>query len=462
MMTPSGPFVARTLLLIVGAVCMACGPKTAPPSGLPTLYVDDLGDGATGVGTMTDPFRDLQGALDAAPDGSTVVVQEGRYIAAVRQSIDPTCGNCDDDNFRRDIPITVGFEVAGKSVHLQGADREATILETGAGYGLFFDGAGSSSVRTLTITGGIRDADGQATDAGIVVRNTELLVQSVDVRGNNDLYEPGPGEEDPVVGVMGITGREGARLTVVDSRIENNSWDGVALYRSDPEQEDSQVSALLVGNSIGCTEDCISPNGRGVGIGVTWDARAEVINNRVFGYWKGIGSFGDTEVQVYNNIVEDLHGWGIIAAGSSHMEAVNNVVARCGNVGMAAWTSTATGRFANNIVIDNGHVDEWVGKQVGVWMNADGVSLEYNDIWGNDGEDVCRGGSPGGAACSPIAFDGLEGNISQDPLFAGQELYRLADGSPAIDAGDPELLDLDASRSDMGIHGGAEAERLSP
>jgi len=441
---------------------LGCVPKNVQQAGPPTLYVDDLGDGEVGDGSSTDPFRDLQHALDTAPDGSTLLIAEGRYLAEPRETVDPTCGNCDDEGFRRDIPITVGFSVRDKSIHLQGSDREQTILETGAGYGLFFEEAGSSSVTSLTITGGIRDADGQATDAALVVKYTELLVQSVDIRENNHLYEPGPGEEDPVVGVMGITGREGARLTIVDSRIEDNSWDGVALYRSDPEREDSAPTALLVANRIGCTESCISPNGRGVGIGVTWDASAELINNRVFGYWKGIGSFGESQVIASNNVVEDMHGWGLIAAGTSSMTAINNVVTRCGNVGMAAWTPTSTGRFANNIVTANGHVDEWVGKKVGVWMNSDDVLLEYNDIWDNEGEQVCRGGIPNGAACTPLPFDGLDGNLSGDPLFIDTDSYLLDEGSPAINAGDPSLLDLDSSRSDLGIHGGAESGRLEP
>jgi hypothetical protein len=449
-------------LIFCLALCLGCGPRANPPSAPPILYVDDLGDGEVGDGTMSNPFRDLQDALDAAPDGATLMLLEGQYDAQPTETVDPTCGNCADDEFRSDIPVTVGFHVHGKAVHLVGADRETTVLNTAAGYGLLFEDARSSSVSSLAITGGVRDADGRATDAGIVVKYTELLVRDVDVRDNNDLYQPGPGEDDPVVGVMGITGREGARLRVVGSRIHNNSWDGISLYRSDPERDDSQASALLIDNSIGCTEGCISPNGRGVGIGITWDASAEVINNRVFGYWKGIGSFGDSDVQIYNNIVEDMHGWGIIAGGTSHMVALNNVVARCGNVGMAAWDASASGRFANNIVVGNGHLDEWVGKKVGVWMNAAGVTLEYNDIWDNEGEDVCQGGMPGSSPCSAVPFDGIDGNVSQDPLFSEEDDYQPADDSPVIDSGDPELLDGDASRSDMGIWGGPQAGRSEP
>ena len=47
-----------------------------------------------------------------------------------------------------------------------------------------------------------------------------------------------------------------------------------------------------------------------------------------------------------------------------------------------------------------------------------------------------------------------EGNIDEDPLFVASEYgdYRLLWGSPCIDSGNPDSLDLDGTRSDMGVH----------
>jgi len=430
------------------------------PSGPVTLYVDDLGDGEVGTGTADDPFRSLQDAIDAAADGDTIHVMEGTHAPVVTDAVDSTCGNCDDAEFRHDIPITLGFHVTGKSVHIEGESRSDTILDTGAGYGMLFDEAGISTVTDLTITGGVRDADGMATDAAIVVKHTALAVRDVDIHENNDLYD---GEPDPVVGIIGIAGREGAVLTVVGCSIVNCSWDGIALYRGDPEVPDSGPVAVIVDNTIGCTEGCIfGTGGRGVGIGITWDANATVVNNRLFEYWKGIGSFGTSHALVANNVVQDMHGWGIIVSSDSTMEAINNVVYQVGNTGMAAWDSAATGLFVNNVVTGCGNVDEWVAKQTGVWMNSDGVVLAYNDIWDNNGQQVCTGGSPDGFDCTPVEFDGIDGNISLDPLFVDTEEYEPAGGSPLLDAGDPEVPDTDGSRSDMGIHGGPNAGATEP
>ncbi len=152
----------------------------------------------------------------------------------------------------------------------------------------------------------------------------------------------------------------------------------------------------------------------------------------------------------------------IVVTPESPSRVANNVVYQAGNTGMAAWDSAASGSFVNNVVTGCGNVDEWVAKQTGVWMNSDGVVLAYNDIWDNNGQQVCTGGSPEGFDCTPVEFDGIDGNISQDPLFVDTEEYEPAGGSPLLDAGDPGCLDTDGSRSDMGIHGGPNVGATDP
>ncbi len=420
-----------------------------------TLWVDDVGDDARGTGTEDDPFRALQDALDAAADGDTIAIADGRHVATPVAIVDPTCGNCADEDFRGDIPATAGFGVRGKGLHLVGASREGTVLVTGAGYGLLFEDAGTSSVETLTVTGGLRDADGRATDGGVVARRTTLTLRAVDVVGNDDLYQ---GEPDPVVGVAGVVGREGADLTIDDCRIEDNSWDGIALYRGDPAVPSSGPRALVTGTTVGCDSQCVSPRGRGVGIGVTWDAEATVIGCRIHDQWKGVGAFGTSRVVLTNSIIEDQVGWGVIATGESVMEVTNNVIARNGTTGLAAWDPNASGRFANNVVTGNGwSADEWVGKRTGVWMNSAGVELAYNDVWDNAPEDVCTGGIPGAEPCLAVDFleDGT--NLSEPPRFRDTDAYEPLYSSPLIDRGDPDLLDPDGTRSDLGIWGGPAA-----
>ena len=56
--------------------------------------------------------------------------------------------------------------------------------------------------------------------------------------------------------------------------------------------------ALACGKALG--------GGRGVGIGVTWNAKAGIRGNLVRRYWKGIGLFVDAEGTVVENIIEDI------------------------------------------------------------------------------------------------------------------------------------------------------------
>ncbi len=391
-----------------------------------TVFVDDVGDGARGTGTGDDPYRDLQVAIDAAADGDVITILPGTYAASPVAFVEPLCGNCEEH--RTDVAATRGFLVEGKSLHLVGSGPDETVLETNAGYGLLFDGSPRSYVSALRITGGKRDLDGMATDAGVVVRRSGVTLTGIEIVDNT--HRP----EEVVVGIGGVMGREGAAIFVTDCRIANNGWDGVALYRG--------AVAFIADNEIS--------GGRGAGIGITWGSTAVVLRNRISGYWKGIGSFGSSRAIVRNNAVFDNLGWGIVITGTSFMEAANNVVTRNGNCGFALWSDEATGLFTNNIVTENGWREEWVCPPVGVWMNGDPANVEitHNDVWNN----------VAGEYRDIDDLTGVDGNISLDPLFADSLDFHLLEGSPAVDAGNPLFTDPDGGPPDIGIHGGPSAK----
>jgi parallel beta-helix repeat protein len=340
--------------------------------------------------------------------------------------VEKICGNCTEP--LTETRATVGFKVEGKELVIIGEDRPKTILVTGAGYGVLFERAHGSQIRNLTVTGGVRDPDGRATDAGIVVKNGRLTVENVAIVDNTHRIDT------VVVGIGGIFGREGAELFIFNNFIKNNGWDGVALYRG--------AAAVIADNVI--------QQGRGAGIGITWDASAVVYRNRISDYWKGIGTFGEARAVVRNNAVFNNLGWGIIASGKAYMEVLNNVIFHNGNCGFAVWDSTATGIFKNNIVAHNGWREEWVCPCVGLWMAGieKNFPVTYNDIWDN------KAGEYEGVE----KLDGMNGNIVKDPRFEDTVTFVLKKGSPAVDAGDPLLIDPDGGRSDMGIHGGAWAK----
>lgn len=368
-----------------------------------SVYVDDVGDGVRGSGTAADPYRDLQTAIDLASDGDTIVIMPGSYEAEPVEFTEDLCGNCEEH--ATPVKATRGFLVRGKSLALQGSGAEGTVLVTNAGYGLLFEDCPWANVTGVTITGGRRDCDGMATDAGVVVRRSHVEVRGTDIVDNDDRCE------DVVVGIGGIMGREGARLSVTGNRISGNGWDGIALYRG--------AAAMVADNTIS--------DGRGAGVGITWDAAAIVVRNRIHGYWKGIGTFGSSRAVVRGNDVFDNLGWGLVATGASYMEAMNNVVARNGNCGVALWSDEATLVLTNNIISGNGWRDEWVCPPVGLWLNGSASNLRasHNDVWGNVAGDY-RDMEP---------LTGVDGNISLDPVFTDTLDFRLSTGSPCIGAG---------------------------
>ncbi len=370
---------------------------------------------------------DLQAVIDYAKNNDTLLIAAKTFEATPTTFQEPLCGNCEQT--RTPVTATYGFIVKGKSLVLIGRDRDASRLVTNAGYGLYFEDSPFSVVRNLTVTGGKRDPDGNATDAGIVVRRSKVCIQEVTIRDNDHRVD------SVVVGIGGIFGREGADIIVQNCLIENNGWDGVALYRG--------ASATVT--------DCLIKDGRGVGIGITWDAVCVAYRNEITGYWKGIGAFGSSWVIARNNLVHDNLGWGIIATGKAYMEITNNVIYHNGNCGLAPWSTESRGRMLNNIIVNNGWRDQWVCPCVGVCNYGDWAKWEFrhNIVWGNKAGEYEN------------IWDqtGFNGNLNVDPLFVGEGDFHLRPQSPAFHAGDSTLFNLDGTISHIGLYGGPQAKK---
>jgi parallel beta-helix repeat protein len=368
---------------------------------------------------------DLQSVIDYASDGDTLLLGAKDFAADFTLMGESLCGNCQEA--RTDVQASYGFIIKDKSLVLIGRDREKTRLITNAGYGFYIENSPNTILTNMTITGGRRDPDGKATDAGVVVRRSRVSLIDVDVRDNDHRVD------SIVVGIAGVVGREGAELEINGCRIINNSWDGIALYRG--------ASAKVT--------DCHIEGGRGVGIGVTWDATCVVYRNEVVDYWKGIGAFGSSWVIVRNNLVRDCLGWGIIATGQSFMDIANNVVHHNGNCGIAPWSTESWGRIVNNIVAENGWRDHWVCPCVGIWNYGDWAKwrFSHNIVWGNESGEY------------EGIWDqkGLNGNMSADPMFVGDGDYHVQPDSPALNAGDTLIYNPDGTRSHIGIYGGPQA-----
>ena len=371
----------------------------------------------------------LQSVLNLAQDGDTVVLSANTFQASPLAFTDSLCGNCLEP--KTQVNATVGFIVKNKSLVIMGIDRRVCKLVTLAGYGLYFENSPNSIVKHLTITDGKRDGDGNATDAAIVARNSRVLIEEVDIRDNDNRHP----DTTVIVGVGGVFGREHSDITIRNCNIINCGWDGVALYRG--------ATAVVT--------DCIIKDGRGAGIGVTWDATCVAYRNDISGYWKGIGAFGSSWVIARNNTVHDNLGWGMIATGTSYMDMTNNVVYHNGNCGIAPWGTDSRGKIVNNIVSDNGWRKEWVCPCVGIWNGGDWAKWQfaYNIVWNNV------------AGNYKDIFDqtDLNGNLNVDPKIMPDSSFRLQIGSPALNAGDSTIYNPDGTVSHIGTFGGPQAAK---
>ena len=389
------------------------------------LLILGLGGNSSGATFTVECGTDLQAVIDRARDGDTLLLAGCTYLARPKRFIEPMCGNCQDP--LTEVDASYGFAVRGKSLVIIGSNRAASRLVTNAGYGFYYEDSPDSRLLNLTITGGKRDIDGNATDAGVVVRRSHVHIENVDIRDNDHRAD------SVVVGIGGVFGREGSEIVIRNCSIINNGWDGVALYRG----------------AMATITDCVIKDGRGVGIGVTWDATCVAYRNEITGYWKGIGAFGTAWVIARNNLVHENLGWGVIATGQAYMDITNNVVHHNGNCGVAPWSTESRGRIVNNIITENGWRDQWVCPCVGVWNYADWAKWEFahNIVWGNQTAEY------------EGIWDqtGVNGNLSEDPLFMGNGDFRLQPDSPARHAGDSATFNPDGTVSHLGLYGGPQA-----
>jgi len=411
-----------TLLIII--MTFSCAEKIDIQGGN-LIIVNATSQAENPDGTPYAPYKSLEKAIQQANSGDEIYLFPGTYEALPEDFIESLCGNCLEH--ATTVTATCGFHIKGKSLKIRGENKDSVVLVTNAGYGVLFEHSLGSEISNLTITGGKRDPDGNATDAAVVAKFSRVTIENCRIIDNDSLIDT------VVVGIGGVFGRESSELIIRNNLIENNGWDGVALYRG--------ARAFIVDNIIN--------KGRGAGIGITWDACAVVLRNRISNYWKGIGTFGNSWAVVTNNAVFDNLGWGVVATGFSMMEVRNNVIARNGNCGFAAWSNDARGYVKNNIIVGNGWKEEWVCPCVGVWMNGKlaNFPVSYNNVWNN---------SAGNYKGMP-EWTGRYGNLSQNPEFVDSLDFHLKPSSPLRGQADPYYTNPDGSRSDMGAYGGLGA-----
>ena len=290
----------------------------------------------------------LQAVLSGKVDSLEIYLQPGDYYLSPTSITDSTCGNCEEPN--QFVPATAGLEISGSYVRITGPENRSAVIHTNAGYGIYFNHCKTGIIENLSVTGGIRDPDGNATDAAIVVKNSAVTIRNNYIYGN---IGDSAIVVKNIIGVMGICGRENSDLTITDNEIIGNSWDGIALYRD--------ATATIIGNLIDGVDKAsskVAGGGRGVAVGITWNARATIDGNLVKRYWKGIGIFVNANVTARNNIIEDILTWGIAYWDAERGKPVgiieNNIIYSTGACGVSITRSQPgpnPGHLIGNVIV---------------------------------------------------------------------------------------------------------------
>jgi len=230
---------------------------------------------------------------------------------------------------------------------------------------------------------------------------------------------------------MIINARYGIDVMVrPNSIIENNFISGQTCIT---------ISSMDFSSTVSIKNNYIYSNE--IGIWVQWSSKPSIINNVIRVNTNGIaysgGSYTDT-VSIFNNLVYcDSCVSGFMNVSNAMM--LNNVV-----YGKTWYEGILI--FKNNTIKNN--TINWLG-------HGDGISIikidttnriSYNNSFGN--------------ANNYTEFIPDSTNMSKDPMFVNPDSmdFHLQMFSPMIHAGDPDIKNIDGTRSDIGLFGGPYGE----
>jgi hypothetical protein len=148
-------------------------------------------------------------------------------------------------------------------------------------------------------------------------------------------------------------------------------------------------------------------------------------------------------LNVTNNIINiTRYGGMLIAIGDSTSRVENNSINKAGTYYGIRVYSVVNCQLENNAIIN---ARDGIQLQGNIRLN-----ISYSNLWHNMYGDFFVHPNFHGI------IDTTYGILHDDPMFNNPDSgdFRLQAFSPLIDAGDPEILDYDGSRSDIGAFGG--------
>ncbi|KPK43405.1 MAG: hypothetical protein AMJ65_05885 [Phycisphaerae bacterium SG8_4] len=290
-----------------------------------------------------------------------------------------------------------------------------------------------------------------STDPG----NPEIVAVTIvdgDGEGSVVTFENGESPQAVLTGFTIVGGYGTANTTIPEA--EYVVWGGgIYCLNSSPtikgnvimnnigplKMENDLPVALGYGGGIACVEsspiitgNIIKNNSAYAGGGImTYMGNAEISNNIVYDNSASVG--GGLLLlaggRLFNNTISGNDASGAIAGGGSGF---------AGNVYVESSVEIGQCPIVNNIICNA----KSGGGLFSVSVGSNPVA--FNDVWNNSGGNYGSTNLQTGEQFFDGAADktGTDGNISQDPLFAGPQSndYHLLMDSPCIGAGDPDFV----------------------
>jgi hypothetical protein len=144
-----------------------------------------------------------------------------------------------------------------------------------------------------------------------------------------------------------------------------------------------------------------------------------------------VGGAPTGPVHIRNNVA--INGaWGFGAGSMYQDDRYNNIAKDINRIYDSYGIAVSNDTIFNNLIINCTN---------GIFVYGTENEIDYNAFWRNTNNFQYSG------------FDSI-GNIFVDPMLVSDEDFHLQAFSPLIDAGNPEVLDIDGTRSDIGVYGG--------
>jgi len=235
-----------------------------------------------------------------------------------------------------------------------------------------------------------------------------------------------------------------------------NSRDGIIVVWSSTIIDKCIITNVVIGYITGCVIDTCNPVIKNSLISLNASNRGGIqidggdnssLNNIIWGNFnsdRGIRSalfFTASTNIITNNIVIGFNR-NIDGYASDTAIVHNNVSSYANQRGFTIGSKTD---MRNNISAYN---------QVGAVGPTD-TNSDYNLYWQNNTHTGVEGFAEHDIVADPMFVN------DTIPAYGGGYDYHLQAYSPAIDAGDPEIFDVDESRSDIGAYGGPLGERYN-